>query len=173
MLIIGCDPGKSFGVAALIVLETSITCPMLLVAAFQGTPEKALDCIQAIMSSHRVIYETNKLPHDDIVLAIERFIVTPGAGRRAGASDTSPLVGRVTQLAGEYPEATVALQTSADAARGFPNALLRRLGVYSKPSEVGQRDANDVNSAVRHALLWIMRNRADFMEVLMKDIPLV
>ena len=173
MLIIGCDPGKSFGVVILDVPILSHINPVRLRATFQGTPEKALEYLEAMVTVHRMIRADENEQPDEIVFAIEKFIMTPGAGRRSGASDTSPLVGQVTQLAESYPEALVALQTSADAARGFPNALLRRLGLYVTPSMVGQRDANDANSAVRHALLWLMRNRADLMEVLMKDIPLV
>jgi hypothetical protein len=171
MLIVGCDPGKSFGVAVLQASEMNPK-PRLL-SVFQGAPENSLDMIKTVISAQQALREIQELPHDEIVFAIERYIVAPGAGRKSGASDTSPLVGRVTQLAASYPEATLALQTSADAARGFPAPLLRRLGLWVTPSMVGQHDASDANSAVRHVLLWLMRNRADLMEVLMKDVPLV
>ena len=135
-----------------------------LIFVFQRESDEALSHLDAQLSARPLSVPT--------AVAVEKFIMTPGAGRKAGASNTAPLVGEVRSITTRYLDVAFAEQTSADAARGFPNPLLRRLGLNVTPKRVGQKDANDANSAVRHALLWVMRNRADIITTLMKNVNL-
>lgn len=165
MIIIGCDPGQSFGVSVLRIQENPWEVEL---TPWQNEPNLAIAFIRDAIRVARI-----NTPHDLCVLAVERFIITSRTGRRAGASQTAQLAGRTAELADEVPGVTLALQTVSDASRAFSNHLLRRIGLYTTGSQVGCRDANDVNSATRHCLLWLLRNRPDVIDKLTQGVPIV
>lgn len=154
--IIGIDPGKSLGIAVMDFPN--------LVGVYQGDVGFGIvylkDTLSSITDGTNIVY-----------VALEKFIVTPGTGRRPGASQTSALVGKLDNIAKEYAIKGVYLQSVSDASR-FSNDLLRKLKLYVCPAQVGCKDSNDANSAVRHILLCLARNRADLFTKLIGDTEL-
>jgi hypothetical protein len=151
MIVVGVDPGKSFGVVVL--RDTRI------ILVSQGTAERGLAVINFAMHSREDVREP-------IVVACESFVVTPRGGRRTGIADTSELVGAVKQLVSQQENVTLYMQSSSDAKHSFPNKLLRQLYFYVTPSMVFQADADDANSAMRHALLCLANHHATVFETL-------
>jgi hypothetical protein len=151
VIIIGVDPGQSFGVVVL--RDTRI------IILSQSTVDEGLAIINFALNSRED-------PQEPIIIACESFVVTPRGGRRTGIVDTSELVGAVNQIASQYDNVTLYMQSSADAKRGFPNKLLRQLYFYVTPSMVNKADADDVNSAMRHALLCLAKHHATVFETL-------
>lgn len=168
MITIGCDPGKSFGLA---MLGTTS-----LMYVYQGDAEQGLRALHNIL-----VFQTEIAAHKPnypIAVAIEQFTITPGTGRRPGASQTARLAGRAVEVARSFPSALVALQSPADAARAWPSPLLRRLGLWVSPglirgTDPGAKDADDANSALRHALLWLQRNRPEMIQEMMRGVDIV
>lgn len=151
MIVIGVDPGRSFGVVVL--RDTRI------IIVSQSTAEQGLAIINFALNSRED-------PHEQIVIACESFVITPHGGRLTGVVDTSELVGSVKQIASQHENVTLYMQSSSDAKRGFPNKLLRRLYFYVTPSMVNQADADDANSAMRQALLCLAKHHATVFETL-------
>lgn len=166
MIVIGCDPGKSFGVVVMIDHD--------LIFWYQGDAEHGISHIVGLLEAETLnATHTGKQP-EPTVLVVEKFIITPGTGRKGGrTADVPVLVGELRALADQYEHVTYAEQTVSDATRGFPNALLRRLGLYILPRDVGQRDADDANSALRHCLLWLLRNRPQVIDTLSRNVSIV
>ena len=158
--IIGIDPGKSMGIVVMDFPE--------IINVFQGDPIEGVIFLHHTLHNLRRLAEINREDFS-VAVAIERFIITPGTGRRPGAGPTSALVGRLEGIVAEYPGATAYMQNVSDASR-FSNALLRKMHLLVKAKDVGCIDANDANSAVRHVLLFLARNRADLFEKLVGDL---
>lgn len=151
MIVIGVDPGQSFGVVVL--RDTRI------ILVYQGEAEQGLAIINFAIKSRED-------PKESVIVACENFVVTSQGGRRTGMADTSELVGAVKQLVSQYSGVTLYMQSSLDAKRSFPNNLLRKLYFYVTPSMVKQADSNDANSAMRHALLCLAKHHATVFETL-------
>lgn len=137
IITIGIDPGLSSGLAVLwdgqrdFVIQDE---PHAMVVALK----RQLDLMRSIADLH-------------VRIGIERFIVTPETGRKSQQSNALRIIGMVELVA---LEADVPLhkQTVADVKKLTDNARLRALGLYVKPRDVEQPDANDANDAMRHAV---------------------
>jgi hypothetical protein len=155
LYVFGVDPGDSTGIAVLRGVN--------LFACYQGDPEHALAWLPQLVDllrseGHRVAG------------AVERF-VTGGRATGYSAQPTAQrVVGAVETLCHER-DVPLDFQSPAEAKRLAPNGLLRAAGLYVKPSQVGQRDANDVNDAVRHALLLTARRYASVFDRLLRSLP--
>jgi hypothetical protein len=162
--IIGVDPGKSMGIA---VMDFPA-----IVDVYQGDP------INGVIFLRNALRRLEHISREDdrefrAYVACERFVILPGSGRRSkGGGNTQALVGRVEEIVSEFPGASFYLQNVSDASR-FDNNMLRRLELYVSSRQVGCVDANDANSAVRHILLFMARNRADLLDKLVTTAELM
>lgn len=175
--VIGCDPGKSFG---LVLMRVSIFS-----SKFSGK-KSAIDWrAHQLPDTHALAYVTDYIRASNehceatfteprtFYAAVESFTVLPGSGRRTGASKTGPLVGQIKALGSIFPNVTVYEQSVSDVTRGFPDRILKTLGLYVQPVDVGTLDANDANSAMRHCLYWLSQHRASVINNLVNDAQLL
>src|SRR5690349_7966170 len=125
--IVGIDPGKSLGIAIMNFPD--------LVAKYQGDLENGIVFLKEQL-------ELMKQDNADIYVAIERFTINAGTGRKPGATKIAPQVGRLESIAREYPVKGVYIQSVSDASR-YSNDFLRKVNLYVKASDVGCKDAND------------------------------
>lgn len=166
--IIGIDPGRSTGVVVLYVPPTSHELePVIPILRLQGEPSDVLgtlaDLLQALADTDRALHESKGLPgvrFVEFAFMVERFVNHAGGGKRTQQSDAQHVIGQVKLLAEQLGNSQVIEQAPGDVKLFAYGALLRNLGLYTKASEVGQRDANDVNDAMRHALMGVVRLRA-------------
>ena len=151
VVIIGVDPGLSAGVA-----ETVDGC---LTRIFQGPPGQAMDLIDQILVEHS--------GHADrrVSIACERFV--QGNQAHSHQPEAQQMIGLVLRAAHQHG-VTVDLQAPSDAHAIGQDALLRRVGLWPLPSDVGQADADDVRMAVRHAVLYMARHHASLFQRLVK-----
>lgn len=152
-LIVGIDPGKSTGLVVLHGMDK--------VLVFQGSSTQALHTLRSVLDA--------RTPADPVVdIACERYVLPPGSSRRSPQPEAIEFVGRLEQLLSEYSFTTLTLQMSSDARRLMPDATLRQIGIYTPAAHVHANDANDVNSAARHALLLMMKRHFAQFSMLMQ-----
>lgn len=150
--VIGLDPGDSTGLFIIIVGPSSA----IRFRASQGDPTSQLELLE-----HRL--EAARAQDADAHIACERYTVSARTGKLTQQSTPQRVIGRVETLAEKF-DATFTLQSPGDAKAFCSNELLRRIGFWSKPSDVGCRDANDVNDAARHAVLMLAKTRASVFD---------
>lgn len=147
MIVIGIDPGKSVGVAALYVDEK--TNHVLRSLVYQGDADRALELMEDLISAS---------PGTIVEIACESYHLLPGGGRKTAQPDALSFIGRMKQHFGNRHDVTIKMQAPSDARRLLTNEMMRKLQLWVLPSEVNQRDADDANSAMRHALLLLARH---------------
>jgi hypothetical protein len=153
--IIAVDPGQSTGLAE-ILDEPEIGIQRGLI--FQGTPREALVILNSRLQLHHDMGHT-------VIVACESFrqsgraMVTP----QPEALETSVRVSTIAEARG----VRFLSQTPGDAKRVAPNALLQKTGLWVLPREVAQKDANDVNDAMRHCVLAMSRYKATMYDRLL------
>lgn len=140
-VVIGVDPGDSMGVAALQDGK--------LIAAFQGKPEDGMIMIEVLVEKF-----TPEAGHH-LVIACERFVEL-GRTAKTHQPVAQQVCGVVQAIANKH-DVRLQWQGPADAWAVADNMLLRRLGLFRSRGDVDQSDANDVNMAIRHALLCVAR----------------
>jgi hypothetical protein len=154
IVIIGVDPGKSTGVAELIDGR--------LVHIFQGEQSAAMDVLDALLTDHS--------GHADrkVSVACERYV--SGNQVASHQPEAQQVVGQVVRTCQRHG-VEVDLQAPSDAHAIGQDLLLRKLDLWPLPSHVGQRDADDVRMAVRHALLRMARRHARLFQTLVNGAP--
>lgn len=150
VIIVGVDPGESTGVA--------ILSDGNLVNVFQGEASDAISLVE-IMCEHA------KLKGDRLIIACERF-VSMRSGPKTHQPKAQQIAGVMDHIAEAYGMRCVK-QGPADAWAVASNEVLKKLGIYQRGSDVSQRDANDVNMALRHAVLFLAREYASVFESLL------
>lgn len=144
LIIMGFDPGESFGYA---VLDS--WCPIedrpAKLYVNQGSANDALGLL------HR--YHKICASHDHLELrcATERYTQLGGPHRTAQAA-TPELVGRVKQACSTL-DIPLEMQAPGDVKTFANNNVLKKYGLYTFPFELmpPQSDADDANDAMRHA----------------------
>lgn len=156
-LFIGIDPGPSTGLAAIKDGRKLLV--------LQGTISIAAGVLDAMLEAS---YDEKRVPQEEIYLALEKFIEVP---RRAGIrrTQTPTDVGEFLAIANRHKHVTVVMQMPGDGHAVATPATMKKLGLHVVPSEVGQPDANDANSAMRHALRCMMVYRASLFEKLLSE----
>jgi hypothetical protein len=149
-LIVGIDPGKSVGVAALLDTE--------LYGAWQLDTDAALDRFQRLVDSARRQGWV-------IDVAVERYSQSRSGGAMTQQNDALTFAGKVEAIS----TVPIHLQQPSDARGIAPNERLRRLGLYVRPYDVHASDADDANSAMRHAVLLLARRHATLYEKLLRE----
>lgn len=145
---IGIDPGKSCGLAVLLDGR--------LIHVQQGSASSCMDALEACLTQYA--YRSDV----DIEIGIERYTITPQTGRRTQQTSALEITGMVDMLAERYG-VEVVRQTISDVKRFAADPLLRKLGLWVKPSDVNASDADDAKDAVRHAVYrFAMRHAAAF-----------
>lgn len=144
-LVVAVDPGTSVGVVALL----------------DGRPIRAyqirLDAPGGRASLRLALTELFDLGRGlRLLVACERYTTQGRASRLSRQDDTQDVIGLVQALS----PVEVELQSPADAARFASDARLRALSLWVLAAEVYQPDADDANSAMRHALLLLARRCA-------------
>jgi hypothetical protein len=152
--IIGCDPGLSTGIGEILADDMSIIRGKI----FQGEPKDALTTLDDLLQFHARM-------QDQVIVACESF---RQSGRAPLTSQPEALetAVRVSTIA-ETRGVRFVSQTPGDAKRVASNAFLQGTGLWVLPREVGQQDANDVNDALRHAVLAMSRYKATMFDRLM------
>lgn len=149
---IGIDPGESVGLAAFRGAE--------LLKVMQASPDVVIAELASILSRREHL-------DNFTYIGCERFVSLPRKGYHTNQPATQTVIGRVSQLVGAYANLELLLQSPADARHLMSDQKMRELGVWITPKRVGQRDANDANMAVRHAMLVMMtHNRNDYKALL-------
>ena len=156
----GLDPGDSTGLFILKIVPEFNTA--VLFDRYQGPPEGALLRLETLLRDAA-------LWHQAVVIAGERFTVTDKTGKRSAQPTPLKVLGMAELLATQFADVEFTLQSPADAKKLAPNDVLRDMGFYTRASDVGLRDANDVNDAARHALLALMRRKASAFDELLRD----
>lgn len=155
---IGVDPGKSCGLSVLSDAEK------LLIR--QGTADLCMNDLESILGHYHTGLNLGTV---EIEIGIERFTITPQTGRRTQQTDALEITGVVDRLARVYG-VVVHRQTISDVKKFAKNPLLRKLNLWTLPSEVQQPDANDANDATRHALYRYAMSHASQFALRLKGI---
>lgn len=155
--VVGVDPGDSTGVVA---LRDGVK-----VLAVQGAHAVALLRLSAFLAQVRY-----NEPNARVAIACERFVATSQRGARTHQPLPQQVIGEVQLLARSY-DCEFVLQSPADAKLLAPNSRLTQLDVYTTRVEVGRPDANDVNDAARHAVLYLARHHAALFDHLLGTRP--
>lgn len=166
--IVGIDPGNSTGVVVLYVPPTSHELPPVIsTLVLQGDPSDVLgtlaDRLQALVDTDKALHSAKGLPDVrfvEIAFMVERYVNHGGGGKRTQQSTAQHVIGQIKLLAEQLGNSQVIEQAPGDVKAFAPNAHLRALGLHTRPTEVNQRDANDANDAMRHALMGVARLRA-------------
>lgn len=153
---IGVDPGLSAGLACLI--------DGVPVFAWQGPGD-------------RLVAELIYLENDVIkpldcrrVAGLERYNQRPRQpGRLSAQGDAQELIGAVSQVCESVLNWEVILSAPGDVKKMFPNVRLVALGLRVTPGDVGRRDANDVNDAMRHALMIVARYERATLDRMLRE----
>jgi hypothetical protein len=146
-LTVGVDPGRSVGVAALLNQNR------FRVHQFRIDGAGGLEQVDACLNELFVI----ALERDyRLLVGCEKFVTNRRTARLTNQPDALTVVGRVSTLS----PVEVHLQAVADATRFVSNERLRAFNLWTTPAMVGQPDADDVNSAMRHAVLLLARKAA-------------
>lgn len=155
----GLDPGQSTGLYVLQLNEFTAQLRVARYGVYQGPPTGALKLLARVLQLTRDAEE-------DALVAAERYTVTGKTGLRSAQPIPLQVIGQAALVASDFGVRFI-LQNPSDAKRIAPNELLRRVGHYVRPSEVGYPDANDANDAARHALLCLAKNRATLFDALL------
>jgi len=155
IITIGIDPGKSCGLA---VLRDCL--PLRVI---QGTATQCMNVLEEYLS----LYALD--PDADIEIAIERFTITPKTGRKSQQSSALEITGMVDLLATRYG-VPVTRQTISDVKKFVKNTVLRKLGLWFKPSDVDAPDADDAHDAIRHAVYRFAMSHASVFTLRLKGI---
>lgn len=153
--IIGIDPGASMGVFMLRIEEKRA-----IRAHFLQT-----DVSTAINWLEEELYAINKGP-EGVLVACERYTVTPETGKRTQQPTALQVIGVVKILVERF-NARFVMMPPGDVKAFAPNSMLKRLGFFTTPKEVGCPDANDVNDAARHATLSLARFKASVFDTML------
>lgn len=152
---IGIDPGKSCGLA---VLRDG--------QLLRVQQDSALPCMN-ILEEYLQLYAGRS--DVDIEIGIERFTITPQTGRRTQQTSALEITGMVDMLAERYG-VEVIRQTISDVKTFAADPLLRKLGLWVKPSDVDASDADDAKDAVRHAVYRFAMRHASMFALRLKGI---
>jgi hypothetical protein len=152
LIIIGVDPGDSTGVAMLKDTE--------LFYAYQGDAGEAATLVELTIDRFR---KTDT----KLAVACERYVTQSRRGRTH--QPTAQRTGGVIEHMCQKHDVPFRWQGPADAWAIANNDRLKLLGLLLAPGDVSRPDANDVNMAMRHALLYMSNTHATvFREILRK-----
>lgn len=156
VLTVGVDPGKSAGVSALLDHARY--------RAFQGKVDTPAGLEEFDWFLRDLFAEARQYDWR-LLVACERFVVSGRTARLSQQPHAQTIMGRVVGMS----PTVVYLQSVSDATRFASNERLRYLGLWTTPAMVGQPDADDANSATRHALLLLARKAARQYRQLVDD----
>lgn len=153
--IIGIDPGDSMGIM------------MLKIEGKRAIREHFLqtDVSTAVNWLEETLYAINKGP-EGVLVACERYTVTPETGKRSQQPTALQAIGVIKILVERFNSRFV-MMPPGDVKVFAPNTLLKRLGFFTTPKEVGCPDANDVNDAARHATISLARFKASVFDAML------
>ena len=149
--IIGIDPGLSTGVGEILDGERKGL-------IFQGEPKQALIKLNERLQLHADM-------GFEVIIACESFRQSGRAHVTSQPEATETAV-RVSAIA-EARGVRFLSQPPGDAKRVAPNWLLQAVGLWVLPHNIQQKDANDVNDGLRHAVLAMSRVRATMFDALL------
>ena len=151
VVVIGVDPGDSAGVG--IIKDTELW------HVFQGTPGDAMTLIELTVTNFHEEEHT-------VAIACERFVNLSSRGRTH--QPTAQKVGGALEHLAEQHNVKFRFQGPADAHAIATNETLRQLGMFQTPSMIGRPDANDVNMAIRHALLYLSSTHVTLFKTMLE-----
>ena len=156
-LIIGVDPGTSMGILALKLHNTYAE----RIHFLQTDVSTAVNWLESTLRA------SDESP-ESILIACERYTVTPETGKRTQQPTALQAIGSVKIFAERF-NARLVMQPPADAKKLATNEMLKRLDFYTTPKEVNLPDANDVNDAGRHATLALARFKASIFDAMLAN----
>lgn len=155
IITIGIDPGLSCGLAILYDGR--------LLKVQQDTASSCMNILEEYLQQYAGRSDVN------VEIGIERFTITPQTGRRTQQTSALEITGMVDMLAERYG-VEVVRQTISDVKKFASDPLLRKLGLWVKPSDVDASDADDAKDAVRHALYRFAMRHASLFSLRLKGI---
>lgn len=155
--IIGVDPGTSMGIFALRIGDRHAERMHFL----QTDVETAVNWLE------ETLYAVSESP-EGVLIACERYTVTPETGKRTQQPTALQAIGVVKLMVERYGTRFI-MMPPGDVKAFAPNEMLKRLGFYTTPAEVGHHDANDVNDAARHATLALARFKASVFDAMLAN----
>lgn len=158
--IIGVDPGDSAGVAIITDDDDLLGVPRLF-HVFQGTPSDALTLVELMIA--------RGYDDEDVTVVCERFVSMRSRRGRTHQPTAQRMGGAIEHVA-QHHGVRFVYQNPSDAWAVASNDLLQRLGMLQTGQSIGQRDADDANMAVRHALLYLAQHRATRFDALLKSV---
>lgn len=129
MNLIGVDPGKKTGVAH-----------------FDGRQFRAWELQRLDVLTHVRGLVGDRTTH----IAIERFIIGTGTGKKTQQPDALEIIGSLVELEREEENISLLRQNAADAKHAAPDVRLRAVGWYA--TRMGH-----ANDAARHVWLLLLR----------------
>lgn len=96
-------------------------------------------------------------------VACEQWINVPGGRRKTHQPMAQLVCGKISVLS----PVEVRMQKASDAKNFVPDLKLKQLGLWHTGEMIGQPDADDLNSAMRHALLLMGRRHATVYKTLL------
>jgi hypothetical protein len=151
--VIGIDGGRSTGMAEIARGKRSFY--------MQDEPDNVLTSLELRLAWHA---DEAHEPHTVLVAyEVYRQVGRAPVTRQPEAQDVARSVHDLAQRYG-FPSVG---QTPAEAKKIASDTFLRRAGLWTLPREVDQLDANDVNDAMRHAVLALARRHARLYEALL------
>jgi hypothetical protein len=138
--VIGVDPGDSVGIRSVGPNGLPGFC-------WQGAADNA----GTVLRDHLLTLPAGA----QVVIACERYTQGPRGPVISQHSKTVQGVIAVTRGIATGFGCTFVEQAPAAAKKIAPNSVLRSMGLLATAKQVGQRDANDVNDAARHAVLLL------------------
>lgn len=153
--IIGVDPGLSTGLGEILIDDNKAFRRGMI---WQDEPKDSIKMLDS-----RLQYHAKR--ETQVIIACEAFRQSGRAPLtvQPEATETAVLVRHMAEMRGVRYVA----QTPGDAKRVAPNVLLQATGLWVLPREVSQKDADDANDAMRHAVLAMSRYKATVFDRLM------
>lgn len=144
--VLAIDPGKMTGIAHLIRHDDTVK----LVDSVELPEDSVVPYVRPIIEEWRPLHD-GAYP---LRVVIEKFTITVETAKKSQSPFSLEMIGAVKQVCrdNDYPLAAIAWQKPSEAKGAFPNAKLKRLGLWHRGGEGHALDA------IRHASLYLARS---------------
>lgn len=143
--VVAIDPGKLTGVAFMLRKGDEVS----LLGSFEWDEDEVIPGVRPFIQDWRPL-QKGAFP---LRVVIEKFTITVETAKKSQAPFSLEVIGAVKQVCrdAEYPVSAIAWQKPSEAKESFPNAKLKRVGLWHKGGEGHALDA------IRHGALYLAR----------------
>ena len=144
--VLAIDPGKLTGVAHLLRVGDEVT----LLGSYEYNEDDIIPGIRPTIEDWRPL-DKEQFP---LRVVIEKFTITVETAKKSQAPFSLEVIGAVKQVCRDagYPVDAIAWQKPSEAKESFPNAKLKRVGLWHRGGEGHALDA------IRHGALYLARS---------------